>query len=45
LASDLDAYAEFAMNVIRRRTGIKELHTMFALKEPKSATGLPLPSG
>jgi DNA-binding Lrp family transcriptional regulator len=43
VARDLDAYADFAMNVIRRLTGIKEMHTMFALKEIKPATGLPLP--
>jgi Lrp/AsnC family transcriptional regulator, leucine-responsive regulatory protein len=43
VARDLDAYAEFAMNVIRRLTGIKAMHTMFALKEIKPAARLPLP--
>lgn len=42
VATDLDAYADFAMNVIRRLTGIKEMHTMFALKELKPSGGLPL---
>lgn len=42
VATDLDAYADFAMNVIRRLTGIKEMHTMFALKELKPNGGLPL---
>lgn len=42
VATDLDAYADFAMNVIRRLPGIKEMHTMFALKELKPSGGLPL---
>ena len=42
VAANLDAYAEFSMNVIRRLTGIKEMHTMFALKEIKPPTGLPI---
>lgn len=42
VASDLDHYAEFAMNVVRRLPGIKEMHTMFALKEVKPLSGLPL---
>ncbi|MFM2044173.1 MAG: hypothetical protein RLY86_2749 [Pseudomonadota bacterium] len=43
VAADLDSYADFSMNVIRRLTGIKEMHTMFALKELKPPAGLPLP--
>lgn len=42
VASDLDSYADFAMNVVRRLPGIKEMHTMFALKEVKPLSGLPL---
>lgn len=44
VAADLDAYAEFSMNVIRRLTGIKSMNTMFALKELKPSTGFPLPA-
>jgi DNA-binding Lrp family transcriptional regulator len=32
VARDLDAYAEFAMTVIRRLPGIKEMHTTFVLR-------------
>lgn len=42
VAADLDAYAEFAMTVIRRLPRIKEMHTMFVLKEIKPAGALPL---
>ncbi|KPH08080.1 Lrp/AsnC family transcriptional regulator [Rhizobium acidisoli] len=42
LAADLDDYAEFAMTVIRRLPGIKEMHTMFVLKDIKASTILPV---
>lgn len=35
VAADMDAYANFAMSVIRRLTGIKEMQSMFVLKEIK----------
>jgi len=42
VAADLDNYAEFAMTVIRRLPGIKEMHTMFVLKDIKASTVLPV---
>lgn len=42
VSADMDAYAEFAMSVIRRLPGIKEMQSMFVLKEVKGMTGLPL---
>ncbi|MDQ0468624.1 Lrp/AsnC family transcriptional regulator [Labrys wisconsinensis] len=39
---DLDTYADFAMAVIRRLPGIKEMQTMFVLKEIKPFAGLPV---
>ena len=44
VAPDLDSYAEFAMTVIRRLPRIKEMHTMFVLKEIKPLTALPIPA-
>lgn len=41
-AADLDAYAEFAMNVIRRLPRIKEMETAIVLKEVKPLTGWPV---
>ena len=38
----MDAYAEFAMSVIRRLPGIKEMQSMFVLKEVKGMAGLPM---
>jgi DNA-binding Lrp family transcriptional regulator len=43
VSADMDAYAEFAMSVIRRLPGIKEMQSMFVLKEVKGVAGLPLP--
>lgn len=43
VATDLDSYADFAMNTIRRLPGIKEMHTMFVLKEIKSSGTWPIP--
>jgi len=42
VSRNLDSYAEFAMNVIRRLPRIKEMHTMFVLKEIKPPTPVPL---
>ncbi|MDI9222865.1 Lrp/AsnC family transcriptional regulator [Pantoea sp. EA-12] len=42
VSADMDAYAEFAMSVIRRLPGIKEMQSMFVLKEVKGMKGLPL---
>ena len=42
VSADMDAYADFAMSVIRRLPGIKEMQSMFVLKEVKGVTSLPL---
>jgi Lrp/AsnC family leucine-responsive transcriptional regulator len=42
VAPDLDSYADFAMAVVRRLPGIKEMQTMFVLKEIKPFQGFPL---
>lgn len=42
VARDLDAYSDFAMNVVRRLPRIKEMQTTFVLKEVKPFTGFPL---
>jgi Lrp/AsnC family leucine-responsive transcriptional regulator len=42
VAADLDTYADFAMTVIRRLPRIKEMNTMFVLKEIKIASALPI---
>lgn len=42
VAADMDAYAEFAMSVIRRLPGIKEMQSMFVLKEIKGLVAWPL---
>lgn len=42
VAADMDAYAEFAMSVIRRLPGIKEMQSMFVLKEIKGLAVWPL---
>ena len=42
VAQDLDAYADFAMSVLRRLPGIKEMQSMFVLKEIKPFTMLPV---
>lgn len=35
VSADMDAYADFAMSVIRRLPGNKEVQSMFVLKEIK----------
>lgn len=42
VAADLDSYADFAMGVIRRLPGIKEMQSMFVLKEIKGLSAWPL---
>ncbi|MBY4840096.1 Lrp/AsnC family transcriptional regulator [Pantoea sp. DY-5] len=42
VAAYMDAYAEFAMSVIRRLPGIKEMQSMFVLKEIKGLAAWPL---
>jgi len=42
VAADMDAYAEFAMSVIRRLPGKKEMQSMFVLKEIKGLAAWPL---
>lgn len=42
VSRDLDSYAEFSMNILRRLPGIKTMTTNFALKEIKPFQGLPL---
>lgn len=42
VAENLDSYADFAMKVIRRLTGIKEMQSMFVLKEIKPYSTLPI---
>lgn len=42
VSRDLDSYAEFSMNTLRRLPGIKTMTTNFALKEIKPFQGLPL---
>ncbi|MBU1175485.1 MAG: Lrp/AsnC family transcriptional regulator [Alphaproteobacteria bacterium] len=45
VAPDLDSYADFAMNVIRRLPRIKEMQTTFVLKEIKPFEGYPIDAG
>ena len=42
VASDLDSYADFAMSVVRRLPGIKEMQSMFVLKEIKPLVSYPI---
>lgn len=42
VATDLDAYADFAMSVVRRLPRIKEMETTFVLKEIKPFQGFPI---
>ena len=42
VCKDLDSYAEFSMNTLRRLPGIKTMTTNFALKEIKPFEGFPL---
>ena len=42
VSPDLDTYAEFSMSIIRRLAGIKEMQSMFVLKELKPFLGYPI---
>lgn len=42
VSRDLDTFADFAMSVIRRLTGIKEMQSMFVLKEIKPFVEYPV---
>jgi Lrp/AsnC family transcriptional regulator, leucine-responsive regulatory protein len=42
VSQDLDTYAKFSMSVIRRLPGIKEMQSMFVLKELKPFLGFPV---
>lgn len=42
VARDLDAFADFAMSVVRRLPGIKEMQSMFVLKEIKPFVSFPV---
>lgn len=42
VSTDLDTYAEFSMSIIRRLPGIKEMQSMFTLKEIKPFQGFPV---
>lgn len=42
VSHDLDSYADFAMTVIRRLPGIKEMQSMFVLKEIKPLYAYPI---
>ena len=42
VSRDLDTFADFAMSVIRRLTGIKEMQSMFVLKEIKPFVAWPV---
>ncbi len=42
VAPNLDSYADFAMSVIRRLPGIKEMQSMFVLKEIKPFVAWPI---
>ena len=42
VSPDLDTYAEFSMSIIRRLPGIKEMQSMFVLKEIKPFLGFPI---
>ncbi|MCF5648363.1 AsnC family transcriptional regulator [Pseudomonas syringae] len=42
VAPDLDSFADFAMTVVRRLPGIKEVQSMFVLKEIKPFVSFPV---
>ena len=44
VARDLDSFADFAMSVVRRLPGIKEMQSMFVLKEIKPYVSFPVKS-
>lgn len=42
VSPDLDTYADFSMSIIRRLPGIKEMQSMFVLKELKPFMSFPV---
>ena len=44
VSPDLDTYADFSMSIIRRLPGIKEMQSMFVLKEIKPFLAFPIKS-
>lgn len=42
VSPDLDTYADFSMSIIRRLPGIKEMQSMFVLKEIKPFLAFPI---
>lgn len=44
VSRDLDSFADFAMSVVRRLPGIKEMQSMFVLKEIKPFVSFPVKS-
>lgn len=42
VAPDLDSFAEFAMSIVRQLPGIKEMQSMFVLKEIKPFVAFPV---
>ncbi|OTG88164.1 AsnC family transcriptional regulator [Acinetobacter sp. ANC 4558] len=42
VSPDLDTYADFSMSIIRRLPGIKEMQSMFVLKEIKPFLSFPI---
>lgn len=44
VSPDLDTYADFSMSIIRRLPGIKEMQSMFVLKEIKPFLSFPVKS-
>lgn len=42
VSTNLDTYADFSMSIIRRLPGIKEMQSMFTLKEIKPFKGFPI---
>ena len=43
VARDLDHYADFAMNTVRRLPGIRSMRSVLTLKDIKVASSWPLP--
>ena len=42
VARDLDSFSDFAMSVVRQLPGIKEMQSMFVLKEIKPFVSFPV---
>ena len=44
VAADLEAFGEFARNVLRALPGVKEIYSSFSLKSIKRSRSIPIPS-